>query len=77
MSYTIYDETLTYYALKNVETGNYLGRNSNYRADRVSEFYDSNLKNCYLFHSILEAEKVAKDYGNYQIRKVKIIDIGE
>ena len=55
------DETLIYYALKKVETGDYLGRNDNYRADRVAEFYDTDLKKCYLFSSVLEAQKVAKD----------------
>lgn len=71
------DETLIYYALKKVETGEYLGRDDNYRAARVSEFYDTDLKNCYLFSSVSEAQRVAKENGNYQIRKIKIIDIGE
>ena len=71
------DETLIYYALKKVETGNYLGRNDNYRLDRTPEFYDTDLKDCYLFSSVLEAQKVAKEYGNYQIREIKLIDRGE
>lgn len=69
-------ETLQYYTLRNVDNGKYLCQNNGYQNDHTFEFYDGSLKNCYMFESINSAEKVQKEYGNYEIRKVKIVDLG-
>ena len=69
MKYTIYNESLVYYALKN-EKGNYFSLN---------EPKNQHLHNCIMFDSIEQAQRVqevmAKDFT--QIRKVKVVDIGE
>lgn len=73
MEYTIYNESLIYYALRNSE--GYLSLNG-----KVLEL-QRNMKNIVYFNSIQEAkeqlEEFKEDFPNLQIRKVKIIDIGE
>lgn len=73
MEYTIYNESLIYYALRNSE--GYLSLN-----DKVFEL-QRNMKNIVYFNSIQEAkeqlEEFKENFPNLQIRKVKIIDIGE
>ena len=62
----IYDESLVYYALRD-EEGNYFNR-----GDKVS------LKDCTMFESRDVVEEIQTFYTEFtQIRKVKVIDIGE
>lgn len=69
MEYTIYNESLVYYALRN-EKGNYFSLN---------EPKNQHLHNCIMFNSIEQAQNVQKTLAEdfTQIRKVKVIDIGE
>ena len=69
MEYTIYNESLVYYALRN-EKGNYFSLN---------ESKNQHLHNCIMFDPIEQAQNVQKTLAEdfTQIRKVKVIDIGE
>ena len=72
MEYTIYNESLVYYALMNPRTGYYLSTHT-----EVLNF-KGNLLTCDKFKSRDEAENRIRLFPEYsQIRKVKIIDIGE
>jgi len=73
MEYTIYNESLVYYALRS-EKG--------YLCFHGGRYEMSLNMNClYLFNSVQKAEKAKSDfedvYGKLQIRKVKVMDIGE
>lgn len=73
MEYTIYSESLIYYALRG-EKG--------YLCFHGGRYEMSFNMNClYLFNSVQKAEKAKVDfedaYSKLSIRKVKVIDIGE
>lgn len=88
MEYTIYNESLVYYALRNKETGGYVCNEPTLTADGYKYFCDidyskdlskivpSGIKKVYMFNDLKIAQSWAKD-TNYEIRKVKVIDIGE
>ena len=70
MEYTIYNESLVYYALRNPKNGYY------YSTNAVS--MGSSLKDCTMFTLRSDAEDVRKHRPDFsEIRKVKVIDIGE
>ena len=68
MEYTIYNESLVYYALRN-EHGKY------FCEDNINK--QSSLKDCTMFAHINFATDEQKHYPEFkEIRKVKVIDIG-
>ena len=78
MEYTIYNESLVYYALRDKNTGKYVcsGRNT--------VFYFGGINDARIFQGVQEAElaipsirNTFKEPPELQIRKVKVIDIGE
>ena len=68
MEWTVYNESLVYYALRN-EKGNYFSLN---------ESKNQHLHNCIMFDSIEQVQRVQKTLAEdfTQIRKIKVIDIG-
>ena len=89
MEYTIYNESLVYYALRNKETGGWVNEkpsiagDEKFFADEESKCIDgkwqlkpSGIESAYFFDKLSLAQDWAKD-TNYEIRKVKVIDIGE
>ena len=69
MEYTIDNETLVYYALRN-EHGKY------YCEDNICK--QGSLKDCTMFSHINFAKEAQEHYPEFkEIRKVKVIDIGE
>lgn len=71
MEYTIYNETLVYYVLRNSETNRYY-------CEDISD-KTSGLINATIFSSLSEIQELQLQERNPQfneIRKVKIIDIG-
>ena len=71
MEYTIYNESLVYYALRNPETLEYLHIVDGHP-------WTGYLHCCTMFSSINKAKEAIKDYPQFnQIRQVKVIDIGE
>ena len=78
MEYTIYSESLVYYALRNPETGKYLGEFQPPDEHCRSFKTGVSLHECIMEKSLKDAEDTRKDYPEFsEIRKVKIIDIGE
>lgn len=75
MEYNICNETLVLYALRNKETQHYLGW------DTVNgEYRETTLSNCELLSALHTAERIRheqKHPDKFEIRKMKIIDIGE
>ena len=78
MEYTIYNESLVYYALRDKNTGKYVcsGRNT--------VVYFGGIKDAQMFQSMEGAQlaipsirNTFKEPPELQIRKVKVIDIGE
>ena len=73
MEYTIHNESLVYYALRN-EKGYLCFHGGRYKMS-------FNMNCLYFFNSVQEAEKAKSEfedtYGKLQVRKVKVIDIGE
>ena len=72
MEHTIYNESLVYYALRNPNTGTYLHLVE-------SDFDNKKLAHsCTMFKTIDYAKETQTKWPEYsQIRKVKVIDIGE
>lgn len=69
MEYTIYTETLVYYALRN-EQGDYY-------CEKISD-KTGRLLNATMYGSLSEVQEIRKKNPQFdQIRKVKVIDIGE
>ena len=78
MEYTIYNETLLYYALRNPETGKYLGIFQPPDEHCQSMKIGMPLKECVMYKSLKDAQDTRKYYPEFsEIRKVKVIDIGE
>ena len=75
MEYTIYAESLIYYALRN-EKGYVIFDHGHYGFgfDMTKINFFSSMDNAKQF---IEETKKIKGYENLQIRKVKVIDIGE
>lgn len=75
MEYTIYSESLVYYALRN-EKGYVIFDHGHYGFgfDMTKINFFSNMDKAKQF---IEETKKYKGYENLQIRKVKVIDIGE
>lgn len=75
MEYTIYNESLVYYALRN-EKGYVIFDHGHYGFgfDMTKINFFSNMDKAKQF---IEETKKYKGYENLQIRKVKVIDIGE
>ena len=75
MEYTIYSESLIYYALRN-EKGYVIFDHGHYGFgfDMTKINFFSNMDKAKQF---IEETKKYKGYENLQIRKVKVIDIGE
>lgn len=75
MEYKIYNESLVYYTLRD-KKGKYLGYDKH---DRM--MFETNLQHCFMFDSIRNAERGLKEWTDkldeWEIRKVKVIDIGE
>lgn len=78
MEYTIYNESLVYYVLRDKNTGKYVcsGRNT--------VFYFGGIKDAEMFQGINGAKLAIPSIQNtfseppeIEIRKVKVIDIGE
>ena len=76
MEYTIYNESLVYYALRDPKTGSYICDTHNYTEEYPELSTSINLSNAERFVSKAQIEGIAKHCG-LQIRKVKVIDIGE
>ena len=77
MEYTIDNETLVYYALRNPVTGHYLKEAFPNSLANPNIMEACTLKDCYMFSSIGQAERIRDLFPDYsEIRKVKIIDIG-
>ena len=76
MEDTIYNESLVYYALRDPKTGNYICDASKYTEEHPELGTSINLQNAERFVSKTQIEDIAKHCG-LQIRKVKVIDIGE
>ena len=84
MEYTIYNESLVYYALRNKETGGWVNEkpsiagDEKFFADEESKCIDgkwqlkpSGIESAYFFDKLSLAQDWAKD-TNYEIRKVKV-----
>jgi len=70
MKYTISNETLVYYALRNSAT-------SDYYCEKIS-YKTGGLVNATKFSSLSEIQELQKKNPQFdQIRKIKVIDIGE
>lgn len=70
MEYTIYDESLVYYALKNPETLRYY--------DSPDSPHGVAIQYCKLIPRLNEAESLRLLHPEFsEIRKVKMIDIGK
>lgn len=68
MEYTICNESLVYYALRNPETQRYFN---------ITDEFGS-LHSCCKIVSIEAAKEWQKSYPEYsEIRKIKVLDIGE
>lgn len=76
MEYTIYNESLVQYALRDTKTGSYICDTSNYSKEYPELSTSIHLQNVEMFVSKTQIEDIAKHCG-LQIRKVKVIDIGE
>lgn len=88
MEYTIYNESLVYYALRNKETGGWVNEKPTISGD--GKYFEdqepkninghwqlrpSGIESAYFFDRLSLVQEWAKD-TNYEIRQVKIIDIG-
>ena len=77
MEYTIYNESLVYYALRK-DNGKYYGTFDCGDAHVGVVNTDTKLEDCIMYSSLKEAKNVQQFHKEYtQIRKVKVIDIGE
>lgn len=78
MEWTVYNESLVYYALRDKESGKYVCSGNN------TVFYFGSIKDAEMFQSINGAKLAIPSIQNtfsepveIEIRKVKVIDIGE
>ena len=76
MEWTVYNESLVQYALRDPKTGNYICDTSRYTEEYPELSTSIHLQCAEIFISKIEIEDIAKHCG-LQIRKVKVIDIGE
>lgn len=78
MEYTIYNESLVYYALRNPQTGEYLGIFQPPDEHCMPIKTGVSLQKCIMKNSLKDAEDTRNYYPQFsEIRKVKVIDIGE
>lgn len=69
MEYTIYNETLIYYALRNSKTNDYY-------CEKISD-KTGGLVNATKFSSLSEIQELQKKNPQFdEVRKIKVIDIG-
>lgn len=67
MEYTIYNESLVYYTLRNTDTGKYF----------CTSGKEGKLGECSVFDNKKLAEQYLQRYPKFtEIRKVKVVDIG-
>lgn len=77
MEYTIYNESLVYYALRNSE-GKYLGKWQPPDERCQSIYIGMDMKDCIMYNSLSDAKDAMQYHKDFnEIRKVKVIDIGE
>lgn len=76
MECKIYNESLVQYALRDTKTGNYICDTSNYTEEYPELSTSGNLQSAEMFVSKAQIKGIAKHCG-LQIRKIKVIDIGE